>query len=54
MRKYTITKTWLTGLLIFVVGLIIGGVIYTMQYAGFQKIGFISEPVAGSGTLGRL
>ena len=32
----------------------IGGVIYTMQYAGFQKIGFISEPVAGSGTLGRL
>lgn len=32
----------------------IGGVIYTMQYAGFQKIGFISEPAAGSGTLGRL
>ncbi|PQM29072.1 biopolymer transporter ExbD [Sphingopyxis lindanitolerans] len=32
----------------------IGGVIYTMQYAGFQKIGFISEPAAGSSTLGRL
>lgn len=32
----------------------VGGVIYTMQYAGFQKIGFISEPAAGSGTLGRL
>ena len=32
----------------------IGGVIYTMQYAGFQKIGFISEPAPGSGTLGRL
>ncbi len=31
----------------------IGGVIYTMQYAGFQKIGFISEPAAGSGTLQR-
>ena len=32
----------------------IGGVIYTMQFAGFQKIGFISEPAPGSGTLGRL
>lgn len=32
----------------------IGGVIYTMQYAGFQKIGFISEPAPGSATLGRL
>lgn len=32
----------------------IGGVIYTMQFAGFQKIGFISEPAAGSGTVGRL
>lgn len=32
----------------------VGGVIYTMQYAGFQKIGFISEPAPGSGTLGRL
>lgn len=32
----------------------IGGVIYTMQFAGFQKIGFISEPAAGSGMLGRL
>lgn len=32
----------------------IGGAIYTMQFAGFQKIGFISEPAAGSGTLGRL
>ena len=25
----------------------VGGVIYTMQRAGFQKIGFISEPPAG-------
>ncbi len=32
----------------------IGGAIYTMQYAGFQKIGFISEPAPGSATLGRL
>ena len=32
----------------------IGGVIYTMQYAGFQKIGFISEPAAGSATIPRL
>ncbi|WP_260581360.1 ExbD/TolR family protein [Sphingopyxis sp. PET50] len=32
----------------------IGGVIYTMQFAGFQKIGFISEPAPGSGTIGRL
>ena len=32
----------------------IGGVIYTMQYAGFQKIGFISEPAPGSGTLARM
>lgn len=32
----------------------IGGVIYTMQYAGFQKIGFISEPAPGSATLERL
>ena len=32
----------------------IGGAIYTMQYAGFQKIGFISEPEPGSATLGRL
>lgn len=32
----------------------IGGVIYTMQYAGFQKIGFISEPAPGSATLGRI
>lgn len=32
----------------------IGGAIYTMQFAGFQKIGFISEPAAGSATLGRL
>lgn len=32
----------------------IGGVIYTMQFAGFQKVGFISEPAPGSGTLGRL
>ena len=26
----------------------IGGVIFAMQYAGYQKIGFISEPPAGS------
>lgn len=28
----------------------VGGVIYTMQRAGFLKIGFISEPVAGEVT----
>jgi biopolymer transport protein ExbD len=27
----------------------IGGAIYTMQMAGFQRVGFISEPPAGSG-----
>lgn len=27
----------------------IGGVIYTMQRAGYQKVGFISEPPAGEG-----
>ena len=32
----------------------IGGVIYTMQFAGFQKIGFISEPAAGSIAVSRL
>ena len=32
----------------------IGGAIYTMQFAGFQKIGFISEPAPGSATLDRL
>lgn len=26
----------------------IGGVIYTMQFAGYQRIGFISEPAPGS------
>jgi len=26
----------------------VGGVIFTMQRAGFQKIGFISEPPAGT------
>jgi len=26
----------------------IGGVIFAMQYAGYQKIGFISEPPAGT------
>lgn len=31
----------------------IGGVIYTMQFAGYQKIAFISEPAAGSATLDR-
>jgi len=29
----------------------IGGTIYTMQMAGFVKVGFISEPPAGSGTV---
>ncbi|MBV8972927.1 MAG: biopolymer transporter ExbD [Sphingomonadaceae bacterium] len=28
----------------------VGGVIYTLQRAGFQKIGFISEPPAGTVT----
>ncbi len=32
----------------------IGGAIYTMQFAGFQKVGFISQPAPGSATLGRL
>ena len=32
----------------------IGGVIYTMQFAGFQKIGFISEPAAGAVAVSRL
>jgi biopolymer transport protein ExbD len=32
----------------------IGGAIYTMQFAGFQKIGFISEPEAGSAIVDRL
>ena len=32
----------------------IGGAIYTMQFSGFQRIGFISEPAPGSATLGRI
>jgi biopolymer transport protein ExbD len=32
----------------------IGGVIYTMQFAGFQKIGFLSEPAPGSGMVNRI
>ncbi len=32
----------------------IGGVIYTMQYAGYQRIGFISEPAPGSALVPRL
>ena len=32
----------------------IGGAIYTMQFAGFQKIGFISEPKVGSAIAPRL
>lgn len=32
----------------------IGGAIYTMQFAGFQKIGFISEPAAGAAIVERL
>jgi len=31
----------------------IGGAIFVMQSAGFQKVGFISEPPAGSGTVER-
>lgn len=33
MRKPTITKTWITGLIIFVVGLIIGGVSLGLMFA---------------------
>ncbi len=29
----------------------IGGAVYTMQAAGYAKVGFISEPPAGSGTV---
>ena len=29
----------------------VGGAIYTMQQAGFAKVGFISEPPPGSGTV---
>ncbi len=32
----------------------IGGAIYTMQFAGFQKVGFISEPKVGSAIAPRL
>jgi biopolymer transport protein ExbD len=32
----------------------IGGAIYTMQFAGFQKIGFISEPAPGSAVISRM
>jgi biopolymer transport protein ExbD len=32
----------------------IGGAIYTMQFAGFQKVGFISEPAPGSAIVDRL
>jgi biopolymer transport protein ExbD len=32
----------------------IGGAIYTMQFAGFQKIGFISEPAPGAAIIDRL
>jgi biopolymer transport protein ExbD len=32
----------------------IGGAIYTMQFAGFQKVGFISEPQAGAAIVDRL
>jgi biopolymer transport protein ExbD len=32
----------------------IGGAIYRMQYAGFQKIGFISQPAAGAAIVERL
>jgi biopolymer transport protein ExbD len=32
----------------------IGGAIYTMQFAGFQKIGFISTPAAGAAIVPRI
>jgi biopolymer transport protein ExbD len=32
----------------------VGGAIYVMQFAGFQKIGFISEPKVGSAIAPRL
>jgi biopolymer transport protein ExbD len=32
----------------------VGGAIYTMQRAGFARVGFISEPPAGSGVTSRL
>lgn len=32
----------------------IGGAVFTMQRAGFQRVGFISEPPGGSGTTTRL
>jgi len=32
----------------------IGGAVFAMQRAGFQRVGFISEPPAGSGTVTRL
>lgn len=32
----------------------IGGAVFTMQRAGFARVGFISEPAAGSGTTTRL
>lgn len=32
----------------------IGGTIYTMQRAGFPKVGFISEPLPGSANIKRL
>ena len=32
----------------------VGGAVYTMQRAGFARVGFISEPPAGSGVTTRL
>ena len=32
----------------------VGGAVFTMQRAGFARVGFISEPPAGSGTTTRL
>lgn len=32
----------------------IGGAVYTMQRAGFSRVGFISEPAAGTATATRL
>jgi biopolymer transport protein ExbD len=32
----------------------IGGAVFTMQRAGFQRVGFISEPPGGPGTVTRI
>jgi biopolymer transport protein ExbD len=32
----------------------VGGAVFTMQRAGFARVGFISEPPGGPGTVTRL